>query len=85
MTAEHVDILCQVILVFTGCGSLYLMASQQAEHRMWAALIGLLGEPFWLTTAFINGQWGVVALACVYGASWFRVFLSNRRAYNANR
>lgn len=85
MTIEQIDYACQAILVFTGCGSLYLMASQEAQHRMYGAVLGLAGEPFWFTTAYLNGQWGVAALACVYGASWFRVFYSNWRAHNVIR
>jgi hypothetical protein len=49
------------------------MASQEPRVRMWAAIIGLAGEPFWLLTAYLNEQWGIVALAFVYGLNWLRI------------
>lgn len=76
---DIIDYLCQGVIICTGFTSLYLFASQDAKTRMWAGVIGLIGEPFWLTTAFINGQWGVVLLAMVYGVNWVRVIYSNYR------
>jgi hypothetical protein len=77
-----VDIICQTIIVFTGFTSMYLLSSQDARTRMWAGLVGLFGEPFWLITAVINGQWGVIILVVIYGINWFRIFWFN---YNAQK
>ena len=74
------DAIAQGIITCTGCLSLYLMASQAPRVRMWAAIVGLCGEPFWLLTAYINGQWGVVALAVVYAVNWVRIAVINYKA-----
>lgn len=71
------DFFAQAVITCTGCLSLYLIASQEPRTRAWAGIVGLAGEPFWMLTAYINGQWGIVALAVVYGVSWVRVVLKN--------
>lgn len=76
-----IDIISQTVIVFTGFLSMYLLSSQETKTRMYAGLIGLFGEPFWLTTAIINGQWGVIILVVVYGINWFRIFWFNYKAY----
>lgn len=78
-----IDIIAQSVITCTGCLSLYLMASLDPRTRMWAAIVGLAGEPFWLTTAYINGQWGIVALAVVYAVNWVRIAVVNWRAVTA--
>ena len=78
---EIIDWLSQTVIIFTGIGSIYLVSSQHAKTRMYAGIIGLIGEPFWLTTALINGQWGLVILVVAYGINWSRVFWKNYKAY----
>ena len=68
-----IDVIAQTVITCTGCSCLWLMASQEPRVRMWAAIIGLAGEPFWLLTAYLNEQWGIVALAFVYGFNWLRI------------
>lgn len=82
MSLEIIDWVSQAIITCTGFCSLYLMASQEARVRMWGGIIGLSGEPFWLVTATINDQYGVMALCFVYGVNWARVAFSNWRASN---
>lgn len=79
---ETIDIVSQIIITCTGFFSLYLMASQRCKVRMIAGLIGLAGEPFWLATAIINHQWGVVLLCVVYGVNWARIAYSNYKVLN---
>lgn len=72
------DLIAQAVITCTGCFSLYLMASQDRRTRKLGGVIGLIGEPFWLTTALINDQWGVVLLCFVYGVNWARIVWCNR-------
>jgi hypothetical protein len=74
---EVIDYSSQAIITCTGFLSLYLLASQDAKVRMYAGLVGLFGEPFWFTTAYINEQWGIMLLVFVYGVNWVRVVYSN--------
>lgn len=72
-----IDIIAQCVITVTGFTSLYLMASQAPRTRMYGGMVGLAGEPFWLLTAYLHEQWGVVALAIVYAVNWYRVVRKN--------
>jgi len=74
---DIIDYSCQAAVTCTGFFSLYLLASQDARVRMYAGIVGMIGEPFWLTTAIINEQWGILPLVVVYGVNWVRVIHSN--------
>ena len=77
---EIIDTISQTVIVFTGFSSMYLISSQEARVRMYAGMIGLFGEPFWLTSAIIAEQWGVILLVAAYGFNWGRVFWKNYKA-----
>ena len=74
---DIIDYSCQAAVTCTGFFSLYLLASQDARVRMYAGIVGMIGEPFWLATAVINEQWGILPLVVVYGVNWVRVIHSN--------
>tara|TARA_R110002126_G_scaffold170079_1_gene319000 strand:+ start:345 stop:617 length:273 start_codon:yes stop_codon:yes gene_type:complete len=74
---DIIDYSCQAAVTCTGFFSLYLLASQDARVRMYAGIVGMIGEPFWLTTAIINEQWGILPLVIIYGVNWVRVIASN--------
>tara|TARA_R110000851_G_scaffold138349_1_gene274964 strand:+ start:153 stop:422 length:270 start_codon:yes stop_codon:yes gene_type:complete len=74
---DIIDYSCQAAVTCTGFFSLYLLASQDAKTRMYAGIVGMIGEPFWLTTAVINEQWGILPLVVIYGVNWARVIHSN--------
>jgi len=76
---DIIDITAQTVIVFTGIFSIYFMSSPEARRRRRGAVIGLVGEPFWLTTALINGQVGVVVLVIIYGVNWARAFYINHK------
>jgi len=71
------DLIAQVVIIFTGIFSVYFMSSPDAKKRRNGAAIGLIGEPFWLTTAIMNGQPGVIVLVVIYGINWTRAFYVN--------
>lgn len=75
---ELFDTWSQMFIVFTGLFSVYLMSSADAATRMYGGFTGLIGEPFWLATAMINNQYGVMILVVVYGINWIRAFRVNR-------
>jgi len=81
---EILDWISQGIITCTGFLSLYLMASQESKTRLYAGLVGLLGEPFWFFTAYVNEQYGVMLLVFVYGVNWVRLVHSNWKALPEN-
>lgn len=74
------DFIAQIAIIITGLASMYLIASQEAKTRMYAAILGMAGEPFWIITALIAEQWGVIILAVIHAATWARVFWKNYRS-----
>ena len=73
-----IDLIANIGLTICGLTAVYLAASQDRKMRMWAGIMGLAGEPFWLTTAILNKQIGIVVLAFVYAYGWYRMIQSNR-------
>lgn len=41
-----------------------------ARKNKWGFFFGLLSQPFWFATAFINHQWGVFLVSIAYSISW---------------
>lgn len=60
------DAISQVAILFFGAGAIILVA----KKNKWGFVFGLLAQPFWYITAFINQQWGVFAVSFIYTASW---------------
>ena len=75
---ELMDMIAQGVILLTGGSAIYLAASKEMNTRMWAGIIGLAGEPFWLATTVINQQWGIAPLVLWYAWNWWRVYRNNR-------
>lgn len=82
---ELFDYLCQIIITGTGCYSLLAIGSEDAKVRMNGGIVGLIGQPFWLATSLINGQYGLLILVIVYGISWIRVIRTNRKQIESDK
>lgn len=80
---EVIDYVAQGMVFITGMLSVYLVSSPDPQTRMKAGLIGLAGEPFWLTTTIINEQWGISLLVLVYTFNWGLVYINNYKMYHA--
>lgn len=74
-----VETISQVGIACTGVIAIYLSASQEVRHRMYAGLLGLAGQPFWVMTTFTNKQFGILALSVIYAYMWYRMFNNNRK------
>jgi len=68
------DTISQVFILACGFGALILATSPIALRRKWASPIGLLSEPFWFYSAFVNDQWGILILSMAYGTRWAQCF-----------
>ena len=60
------DNISQVGVAIFGVTSIILVS----KKNKWGFVLGLLSQPFWFITSFINEQWGVFFLSMVYTASW---------------
>lgn len=82
---ELFDYLCQILITGTGCYSLLAIGSEDPKVRMNGGIVGLIGQPFWLATSLINGQYGLLVLVLVYGISWIRVIKTNRKQIESDK
>ena len=60
-----INTICQILIVVLGMTSIWFLAQKKPWAR-WGYVLGLLAEPFWLYTAWVNKQWGVVFLVFWY-------------------
>ena len=58
--------LSQVAIFGLGTSAIVLVAMK----NKWGFVIGIISQPFWFITSFINQQWGVFLVSIVYTLSW---------------
>lgn len=60
------DAIAQIAIVILGTSSIILVA----RKNKWGFVLGLLAQPFWYITSYLNQQWGVFFVAIIYTISW---------------
>jgi len=60
------DIISQIGIAIFGVSAIILVS----KKNKWGFVLGLLSQPFFFITTFINKQWGIFFLAIVYTGSW---------------
>jgi len=60
------EIISQIAIFIFGVASIILVA----RKNKWGFVLGLLTQPFWFVTSFLNEQWGIFFLSFVYTISW---------------
>lgn len=60
------DEIAQVGIMFFGVTAIILVA----KKNKWGFVLGLLSQPFWFITSYLNQQWGVFILSAIYCFSW---------------
>lgn len=66
MDPVTLDIVAQV-----GVGILGLLAILLVSlENKWGFVCGLLAQPFWFMTSYLNHQWGIFFLTIVYTGIW---------------
>ena len=60
------DTIAQIGITIFGVSAIILVASK----NKWGFVLGLISQPFWLITSFLNKQWGVFLLSVVYVFTW---------------
>ena len=60
------NIISQIGITIFGVTAIILVA----RKNKWGFVFGLLSQPFWFITSFINKQWGIFFLSIVYTGSW---------------
>ena len=60
------DTIAQIGITIFGVSAIILVA----RKNKWGFVLGLISQPFWLITSYMNKQWGVFLLSAVYIFSW---------------
>lgn len=60
------DTIAQIGITIFGVSAIILVA----RKNKWGFVLGLISQPFWLVTSYLNKQWGVFLLSAVYVFSW---------------
>lgn len=60
------DAIAQIGIAIFGVTAIILVA----KKNKWGFVFGLISQPFWLITSFLNKQWGVFFLSMIYVFSW---------------
>jgi len=66
MELKALDAFSQVALTVLSISAILLVA----KKNKWGFVVGLVSQPFWLITSFINGQWGVFTVSVIYSFVW---------------
>ncbi|MCD4704993.1 nicotinamide mononucleotide transporter family protein [bacterium] len=60
------NLISQIGISFFGVSAIILVA----KKNKWGFILGLMSQPFWFITSYINKQWGVFFLSIIYTFSW---------------
>jgi len=59
----------QIIILILSAASIWLVTREE-DWKKYGYIIGLLSQPFWAYSSFVNEQWGIFALTLFYTYSW---------------
>jgi nicotinamide riboside transporter PnuC len=62
----NLEAISQVGITIFGITAVFLVA----KKNKWGFVLGLISQPFWLMTSFLNKQWGIFILSIVYTFTW---------------
>ena len=73
------DAIAQLGIAITGAAAITLVA----KRNKWGFVLGLVSQPFWFITSFLNQQWGVFFVSIVFTLSWafgvYEWFFKNKK------
>lgn len=66
------EIISQILIMVTGITAAWLSQDHRYNHRKYACLFALVGQPFWWYSTFIAHQWGIFAMSIFYTFAWLK-------------
>jgi nicotinamide riboside transporter PnuC len=60
------DTISQIGIFVFGTSSILLIA----KKNKWGFILGMISQPFWYITAYMNDQWGIFFMNIAYTISW---------------
>lgn len=68
------EIICQTVIIVAGAFAAWLSQDPKFKLRRWSSLAGLIAQPFWFYSTFVNEQWGMFAVSFIFTAAYVRGF-----------
>lgn len=68
--------LVQVAIALFGVTAIW-MVNGTPKQKLWAPVVGLAGQPFWLYATVSSEQWGMVVVSGLYTIAWARGIVLN--------
>lgn len=59
------DIVQGALLVLSG-SAVWLLTSKSEKRQLAGCVLGVFGQPLWLWSTWVCGQWGIFALSVVF-------------------
>lgn len=59
----------QIAIMIFGGLAIWLVGRKEHWSR-WGFIVGLIGQPFWFYTTYVNEQWGIFTMCFIYTYSW---------------
>ena len=60
------DKISQIAIFLFGTSAILLVS----KKNKWGFILGMLSQPFWYITSYMNHQWGIFFMNIVYTVSW---------------
>jgi hypothetical protein len=70
-------VFAQIIIASTEVTAMLLLSSKKQSIRKYAAIFGLIGQPFWFYSSYQAGQFGAFFLCFVFSAIWLKNLYSD--------
>lgn len=67
----------QIFLAIFGVIAIWLSQDSRESVRKYSCLFGMISQPFWFYTSYVNEQWGVFILAIFYTIAWMKGFYNH--------
>jgi len=62
----------QCVIVVSGVRAIWLTHDERPVCVRWAPVIGLCGQPMWLTASYTAGQPGMFLVSLAFTVAWMR-------------
>ena len=67
----------QIGIGIFGATGIILVTLKSPKYRLWGCIFGLMAQPFWFYTSYVNNQWAVFILSFIYSFSWINGWRNN--------
>lgn len=80
--------IAQIAIMVFGSAAIWLVGRKE-EWKKWGYILGILGQPFWIYTSYMNEQWGILLMTLFYTYSWsmgiYNYWIKNKDNFYCHR